>query len=350
MRLWSRSLKQLLLVALVLCVALVSSGCIQNPISAKAQDIHRLFYIILWLALPVFLVVWGSLLICVVRFRHRRGDTSEPRQTAGNNGTIALFFIGPLIIITLSLLFGETTLAKVEHPDPPGEHLRITGFQWEWSADYVDHGFTVTGVTNKKSMVMELPVDKPVHVTLLSHDVIHEFYVPQLLFMKNAIPGHPNTFSFTPDKLGTFRGRCAQYCGLWHSHMTFVMKVVTPEAFASWVKHEKKVSSSATTCPVTGSSVEIEAQHIQWNKACLGVVANKPFKLQIENKDVGIAHNFAIYDSPKRKHQYYVTPTITGPAKKTFIVPALKPGTYYFQCNIHGPAMSGTLIVGQPSG
>lgn len=346
-----RRFRSIALILLLGCVVLVSSGCVQQGMSAKSNDVHSFFYVVLWLALPVFLLVEGLLLFSVIRFRRRRNDLGEPVQNPGSNATIALFFGGPLLIITLLLAFGETTLAKVEQPvSPNAEHLRITGFQWEWSAEYVDHGFTVTGQTDKKKMVMELPVNKPVHVTLLSHDVMHEFFIPRLLFMKNAIPGHPNTFSFTPDERGIFHGRCAQYCGLFHSHMTFTLKVVSTRAFNSWAAKEKKQAASAANCPIKGSNLEIEAKNIHWNTSCLGAVANKPIHLEIENKDAGIAHNFALYDSPQRKHRYFKSPNITGPANKTVTIPALKPGTYYFQCDIHGPAMSGTLVVGKPSG
>lgn len=340
------------LVALGVCLALASSGCVPAGISSKSREIHGLFYVVLWLALPVFLFVEGMLIVSMVRFRRRRGDDSMPRQNAGSNTTLAIFFAGPLVIITLLLGLGETTLADVERPVAAagGEHLRITGFQWEWSAQYVEEGFTVSGETLKKKMVVEVPIDKPVHLTLLSQDVMHEFYLPDLLFMKNAIPGHPNTFSFVPDRLGTYHGRCAQYCGLYHSRMTFVMKVVSSTQYANWVRQEKKQAAAPASCPVTGSKVALTAQHISWDTNCLGVVAGKPVELQINNKDSGVSHNFAIYDSSKLKHRYYLSPTVAGPADKQFTVPALKSGTYYFQCNIHGPAMSGTLIVGQAGG
>ncbi len=333
-----------------LIVVVLASGCAKQGVSSKAHEVHNLFYVILWLALPVFIFVEGFLLLSVIRFRRRRGDDSEPPQTSGNNVALAVFFAVPLLIITLLLAFGEKTLAQVERPvSGSGESLRVSGSQWQWSADYLKEGVTVAGVTNQRPMVIELPVDKPVHVELVAADVIHEFYVPDLLFMRNAVPGHPNSFSFTPDKLGTYDGRCAQYCGLYHTRMTFVMKVVTPSQFKLWVQQQKKASSPTGSCAITGSEVELEAQHIAWDKSCIGVAAGKPWKLDLENKDSGIAHNFAIYDTSSRKHRYYLSPNVTGPAKKTFTVPALQAGKYYFQCNIHGPAMSGTLIVGPPS-
>ena len=104
--------------------------------------------------------------------------------------------------------------------------------------------------------MFDVPVDTPIHVTLVSRDVMHEFFVPQLLFMRNAIPGHPNVFTFTPTKIGTYHGQCAQFCGLWHSRMTFTMKVVAPVDYAAWVKAEKEAILQLTLPGEVGFGVD----------------------------------------------------------------------------------------------
>ena len=334
--------------AVVVAAPLLTAGCVQPGISDKADEVHRLFYIILWLALPVFLFVEGMLVVSLARFRRRRGDDSPPPQNPGNNGALAAFFAGPLAITVLLLAFGELAVHRVDRNDPnPTEQLVINGFQWEWSAKYVKEDVTVTGKTLKEPLTMELPVDTSTRIELRSNDVIHEFFVPDLLYMKNAVPGHPNVFTVRPTRLGTYHGQCAQYCGLWHAQMTFTLKVVTPDEFQAWIEQQKKAAApSAASCTPNGTSLTLVAQQISWDKACLAVPAGQPFQITIKNEDSGIPHNFAIWDSPKTKHQFYITPDLTGPATKTFAVPALKKGRYYFQCDIHGPAMSGTLIVG----
>jgi cytochrome c oxidase subunit 2 len=331
--------------AAVLAFLLITSGCVPAGISAKADEVHRLFYIILWLALPVFVFVEGMLLVSIIRFRRRRGDESEPPQTPGTNPALAAFFAGPLAIIVVLLVLGEVALARVDRSAPdPTQRVVITGFQWAWSAKYLNEDLTVTGRTLKEPLTMELPVDTPTQIDLRSTDVIHEFYVLHLLFMKNAVPGHPNVITITPTVLGTYQGRCAQFCGLWHSQMTFVVKVVPPAEFHAWVGQQKK-AGPAGSCEPSGSSLTLVAQKISWDKSCLAVVAGRPFQITITNKDDGIPHNFAIWDSPRTKHQLYLTPDFTGPVTKTFTVPAMQPGKYYFQCDIHGPAMAGAFIV-----
>jgi plastocyanin len=197
--------------------------------------------------------------------------------------------------------------------------------------------------------VFELPVDEPVRIELVSRDVMHEFYVPDLLFMRNAVPGHPNVFTFTPTKLGTFPGQCAQFCGLWHSRMTFTMKVVAEADYVDWVKREKR-AVLLLTCPVKTGSLSIVAHDISWNTNCLNIQAGGQVSITVANEDEGINHNFAIYDGVDRHTRFFQTGKFAGVSTQSFQLPTLPPGKYYFQCDVHGPAMSGVFIVTKPSG
>ena len=350
--------RRVLHLALLLSLPLAASGCgiVNSGIDAKAQEVHDLWFIILWLAIPVFVFVWGMLIIAVIRYRKRRGDESEPVQTRGNNGALVTFFAAPLAIVVLLLSFGEVTVNRVDHIDPhPAERLVVTGSQWQWSARYVKEGITVSGKTasetsNGKPLTMAVPLGRSVQVTLESTDVMHGFFIPGMLYMKNALPGHPNVFTFTPTKAGIYHGQCTQFCGLWHSKMTLVLEVLTPARFAAWVNQQKKAVSKAGSCTPTGSSITLTAQHITWDKTCIAAVAGQPIQITIINKDAGIAHNFAIWVSSALKKRLYQTANVNGPATMTFTAPALPAGKYYFQCDVHGPAMSGTLIIGNKAG
>jgi cytochrome c oxidase subunit 2 len=350
--------RRALRLALLLALPLVTTGCglVQTGLDAKAQEVHRLWFIILWLALPVFVFVWGMLAIVIIRYRRRRGDDSEPVQNAGKNGALVTFFAVPLGIIILLLSFGEVTVNKVDHIDPrPAERLVVTGSQWQWSARYAREGISVSGktateTTNGKPLVMAVPLGRSVEVTLESTDVMHGFFIPGMLFMRNAVPGHPNVFTFTPTRAGTYHGQCTQFCGLWHSKMTLVLEVLPQAKFQAWVNLQKKAQSKAGSCTPTGSSITLTAQHIQWDKTCIAAVAGQPIKITIINKDAGIAHNFAIWVNSSLKKRLFQTGNMSGPATKTYTAPALPAGKYYFQCDVHGPAMSGTLIIGKAGG
>jgi cytochrome c oxidase subunit II len=350
--------RRALRLALLLALPLVTSGCglVQTGLDAKAQEVHRLWFIILWLALPVFVFVWGMLAIVIIRYRRRRGDESEPVQNAGKNGALVTFFAVPLGIIILLLAFGEVTVNRVDHIDPrPAERLVVSGSQWQWSARYAREGISVSGRTatetsNGKPLVMAVPLGRSVEVTLESTDVMHGFFIPGMLFMRNAVPGHPNVFTFTPTRAGTYHGQCTQFCGLWHSRMTLVLEVLPQARFQAWMNLQKKAQSAAGSCTPTGSSITLTAQHIKWDKTCIAAVAGQPIKITIINKDDGIAHNFAIWVDSSLKKRLFQTGNMSGPATKTYTAPALPAGKYYFQCDVHGPAMSGTLIIGKKAG
>jgi cytochrome c oxidase subunit 2 len=330
-------------VAALLAAALLLAGCAQQGVSTQGQDIHDLYVRIAILALPVFVGVEAFLLWCVVRYRKRDDDPAP--QDAGSGRVLAIFFAIPTVIIAVLFPFGEQTLSYVQHREKnPGVVINVDAFQWEWTFSYVNEGLVESGKTLVRPAVMEVPVNQTVHIHLQSRDVVHEFYVPALLFMRNAIPGYPNDFDFTPTRLGTYPGQCAEFCGLWHSKMTFVLRVVSPPDYAAWVQSEKAAALNVS-CPVGPPAVQLVAQNTSWNTGCLGLPAHSPWSATVVNKDAGIDHTFAVFDSSKLKVRYFESSRLTGPATATYQLKPLRPGRYYFECTVHGPSMSGTLIV-----
>jgi cytochrome c oxidase subunit 2 len=322
------------------------ASCAKQGISPQSQEVHRLYTVIMILALPVFIAVEAFLVWCVVRYRRR--DDIAPSQTVGGNRSLTAFFVIPAVIIAILFPYGEQTLLNLEQEPIPQVHIKVEGFQWEWTFLYLSEGIFVAGKTLVQPAVMELPVNEPVEIELTSRDVIHSFFVPDLLFKRDAIPGRTSTFTFTPTQLGTYHSQCAEFCGLWHSRMTFDVNVVSAIDYQDWIKQERKAAASVT-CSPSGSSLELIAHDISWNQYCLAVPPNTPFTVSVTNEDVGIEHNFSIYDSFFQKQTFFKSPKITGPASETLNGPALPEGRYYFQCDVHGPAMSGAFIVGNPS-
>lgn len=323
-------------------VLLLLSNCAKQGISPQGQDVHQLYVIILILAAPVFIGVEAALIWCIVRYRKRSNDPAP--QTVGGSRSLGVFFAIPAVIVAVLFPFGETTLLRIERTEPPQVQIRVEGFQWQWTFLYLQEGIFVSGKTLVKPAEMVVPVDEPVRITLTSRDVIHSFFVPDLLFKRDAIPGRTSTFEFTPTELGTFPAQCAEFCGLWHSKMTFDVKVVSSLDYQAWIKQQRKAAASIT-CKPNGTTLSLVAHNISWNQFCLAVPANTPFIVNINNQDAGIEHNFAIYDSFFQKKTYFTGPKVTGPATISLNPEPLPPGRYYFQCDVHGPAMSGAFVV-----
>ncbi len=327
--------------AIAIAVPLLS-GCAQQGISPSSQDVHTLYLVILGLATPVVIGVYAVLIWCIVRYR-KRDDTPAP-QTEGRSRSLGVFFVIPTMIVAALFPVGEWALKQVQQQPTPEVQIHVEGFQWEWTFLYLDEGLFVSGKTLVRPAVMVLPVDEPVQITLTSRDVIHSFFIPALLFKRDAIPGRTSTFTFTPTVLGTYQSQCAEFCGLYHSKMTFVVKVVSSTDYQAWIKQQRK-AAAGITCEPNGTALSLVAHDISWNSFCLAVPANTAFTMHIDNTDSGIEHNFSIYDSFFEKQQYFTSPKITGPASETLNVSGLPPGHYYFQCDVHGPAMSGAFIV-----
>lgn len=107
--------------------------------------------------------------------------------------------------------------------------IRVIGHRWWWEVDYPDHQIVTANE-------LVIPIGEPVGIELSSVDVIHSFWVPQLHGKMDMIPGRVTHFWMQADRPGIYRGQCAEYCGLQHAHMAFVVKALPPEQFVRWLE------------------------------------------------------------------------------------------------------------------
>ena len=144
-----------------------------------------------------------------------------------------LYVAVPLLIV--AGLFAVTFAIEVPIDRVAGTPNRIaaTAFQWSWRFEYPG-GFSTTGTPGAPPTLF-LPVGRTTEVELRSDDVTHSFWVPAFLFKRDAIPGMTNVFDLSPTRTGTFHARCAQFCGLEHAQMAFVVRVVPSQAYARFV-------------------------------------------------------------------------------------------------------------------
>lgn len=206
------------------------------PASSSAQSSLLLtdWKTFTYAALAVALLVWVLILYPAIRFRMRPGNERARSQKANNKVLEIAWTIAPLILVMG--LFGLTNHieSEVERLAPnPDVRLAVNGFRWGWTFTYAG-GPTINGTAENPPLV-ELPLGQTVALKLTSSDVNHSFWIPDMLFKRDAIPGRETTFDLTPTKLGTFVGRCAQFCGLDHALMVFKVRVVAPEEYRRWL-------------------------------------------------------------------------------------------------------------------
>ena len=202
------------------------------PASENAGQVTNLFYLVLGIAVVVFVVVEGLLIFAVLRYR-RRDEDEEPEQIHGNTTLEVLWTVVPALIMALLFYLTLNTIQAQRNTPPEAMTIEVIGHQWFWEFRY----------ENRVVLINELrvPVGQPVELLVTSKDVIHSFWVPQLAGKQDAIPGHINRTWFEARQAGLYAGQCAEFCGLEHYAMLFDVYAMPEEEFALWM--EQKVAS-----------------------------------------------------------------------------------------------------------
>lgn len=180
----------------------------------------------------VAVYVYASIGWCLLRYRR---SEREPARFTGNPPLEIFYVVIPLFIV-IALFFvtmhSEGPVDRVAaHPE---NRIDVTAFRWSWRFGYNGDRIVTIG-TPTQPPTLYLPVDRVTEVDLTSADVNHSFWVPAFLFKRDAIPGMNNRFDLTPTRTGTFLSRCAQFCGLDHALMTFIVKVVPGKAYDTYI-------------------------------------------------------------------------------------------------------------------
>lgn len=189
-----------------------------------------------WLAAWIVgALVWGLLVYAMIRFRRKKND-GIPEQTKYNMPIEILYTLAPLVMILVLAVFtwrDQTELTALT--DKPTHTVGVVGFRWSWTFNYLDEGVYEIGTPGERP-VLYLPIDETVRFELTSPDVIHSFWVPAFLHKMDVIPGRTNKFELTPNKSGTFAGKCTELCGADHARMLFDVKVVSRSEYEAHIQ------------------------------------------------------------------------------------------------------------------
>ncbi len=240
--------------AVCLLVGLVVAGCMPQPATEQAKAVQTLWRQFLIAAAFVGGTVWVLITVMIVRYRRRASEPADrqapPAPTDSRPVELAWTAI-PIAIVLV--LFGLTLVAlgTVDARSPSRVTIEVMAFRWQWRFDYEGTSVHVIGGPDTVAQ-MVVPVGEPVHIVLTSADVDHSFYVPQFLFKRDAIPGHPNDFDVTVTDPGTYNGQCAEFCGIYHDRMLLSVKAVTRPEFDAWLAAQAAgPASSVISVPTT---------------------------------------------------------------------------------------------------
>jgi cytochrome c oxidase subunit 2 len=204
--------------------------------TVQGHRIGNLYHLLFYAAIPVAVIVYGLILWSIVRYRRGKDPDRMPKQFRYHIPIEVLYTAIPVFLVLGLFVATYNTEKKIDDlVQNPAVRVRVTAFQWQWRFEYPQYGINVVG-TPTRNPTLVLPAGKTVEITLVSADVDHAFYVPGSLFKRDAIPGFPNTFDMNFPQPGFHRGECAEFCGLDHSEMNFMVHVMSPADFDAWAR------------------------------------------------------------------------------------------------------------------
>jgi cytochrome c oxidase subunit 2 len=203
-------------------------------------EIHHLSLFVLAICAAIFVTVFSLLVYAIVKFRRREGDDGrEPAQIYGSNQVELAWTVIPVLIVVVLFLAAARVIHAVEDAKmPPGAiEVVAVGHQFWWEFRYPAQGFVTANELHVPVSYKEHPT--PTHITLMSADTDHSFWVPRLAGKTDLIPNRENSLWIDPHETGTYLGQCAQYCGTQHAKMLLRVVVDSREDFEKWAANEK---------------------------------------------------------------------------------------------------------------
>ena len=244
MRLTLRAVLLAVPIGLITAAAAMASNGGVAPVSPESPNTHAIrttYWLILVITGVIFVLVEGTLLLFVVKYRRgRRPRTADGAQVHGHARLEIGWTVVPVLIVAAIVGYVFATLPDITHvPKASAANtldVTVEGHQFYWLFRYPDGQIAID--------TMVVPVDTVVNETVVGVDVIHGWWIPALSPQLDAIPGRINHTWFKAEKLGTYDGQCAQLCGVFHAKMTGAIKVVSKPQFDSFLAAHNQASKT----------------------------------------------------------------------------------------------------------
>ena len=232
-----------------------------TPISEKIYGLHMQ---ILWICIVIGVIVFGAILYSVIRFRKSKG--AVPAQFHHSTMVEVIWTVIPMVILIAIAVPATQVLIEMEDTGNAGVTVKVTGYQWKWGYDYIEDGISfISSLEHDSNLARQrnpqklpsevqnyllevdnplvVPTDTKIRFLLTANDVIHSWWVPELGWKKDAIPGFINEASAYITQPGIYRGQCAELCGQDHGFMPVVVVAMPPEQYRQWVQEQKAKQS-----------------------------------------------------------------------------------------------------------
>jgi cytochrome c oxidase subunit II len=208
-------------------------GGISPPesITPSGDTINQIYWVVFAICAAVFVAVETALVLFIVRFRRRpqTPEHAEGPQVHGNTRLEIIWTIVPAaILLGIAIFTFARTPAVQANPDGDALRVRVEAHQFYWQYVYPNGAVSLD--------ILRLPVGRPVELELVSLDVVHSWWVPELTGKLDAVPERTNVLAFRPERTGTFGGACAEFCGIEHALMRTDVEVMEQASFNRWLE------------------------------------------------------------------------------------------------------------------
>lgn len=230
-----------------------------RPVSPLGADILTLHNWILIICVVIFVGVFSVMFYSI--YAHRKSRDYKASQFSHNTKVEFVWSTIPAVILIGMAIPSTATLIEMEDTEQADMTVKVTGYQWLWQYEYLDHDVDfysrlstpsaqINNLEEKgRDYLLEvdeplvLPVDTRVRFLITANDVIHAWWVPEFGVKKDAIPGYINEVWTQVHEEGTYRGQCAELCGKDHGFMPIVVEVVSQEEFEEWVASRRNAGA-----------------------------------------------------------------------------------------------------------
>lgn len=226
---------------------------LQRPVTALAREVVFLDNLLLWIITPITIFV-TALLIWVIVFHNRKANP-EPARFTHNTPIEVAWTVVPAIILLFIAVFTFPALRHQQIMPEADVTIKVTGFQWYWGYEYVDHGFEFSqfmlerdelaeyGYTDDLYLLatdtaMVVPVNRNVVLQVTAADVIHSWTIPAFGVKQDGIPGRLAELWFNAEEEGIYFGQCSELCGINHAYMPITVKVVSEAEYIAWLERQ----------------------------------------------------------------------------------------------------------------
>ncbi|MCC6868861.1 MAG: cytochrome c oxidase subunit II [Burkholderiales bacterium] len=234
---------------------------LQTPVTPIARQMFDLHVYIFWVCVVIFIGVFGVMFYSI--YKHRKSVGHEAAQFHENTTVEVVWTVIPILILLAMAWPATRTILALKDTSAPDVTIKVTGYQWKWGYNYLQEGFgffstlatPLAQIENREpkgtNYLLEVdqplivPVDQRVRLVITADDVIHSWWVPALGVKQDAIPGFVRDSWFKAEKVGTYRGQCAELCGKEHGFMPIVVEVKTKDDYAKWVAEQKQKAAVA---------------------------------------------------------------------------------------------------------